>query len=56
VMMKSLGMVLIGAAAIAFLVPRLHVTLPEGVSMPTCSNSPGLNRKHPNDQDHAKHG
>jgi hypothetical protein len=29
-MMKSLGMVLIGAAAIAFLVPRLHVTLPEG--------------------------
>jgi hypothetical protein len=30
-MMKSLGMVLIGAAAIAFLVPRLHVTLPEGV-------------------------
>jgi hypothetical protein len=35
-MMKSLGMVLIGAAAIAFLVPRLHVkTLPEGVSMPT---------------------
>ena len=53
-MMKSLGMVLIGAAAIAFLVPRLHVTLPEGVT--TCSNSPGLNRKHPNDQDHAKHG
>jgi hypothetical protein len=34
-MMKSLGMVLIGAAAIAFLVPNLHVTLPEGVSMPT---------------------
>ena len=30
-MMKSLGMVLIGAAAIAFVVPRLHVTLPEGV-------------------------
>jgi hypothetical protein len=30
-MMKSLGMVLIGAAAIAFLVPRLHVTLLEGV-------------------------
>jgi hypothetical protein len=21
-----------------------------------CSNSPGLNRKHPNDQDHAKNG
>jgi hypothetical protein len=36
-MMKSLGMVLIGAAAIAFLVPRLHVTLPEGVSMLTLS-------------------
>jgi hypothetical protein len=34
-MMKSLGMVLIGAAAIAFPVPRLHVTLPEGVSRPT---------------------
>ena len=26
VMMKSLGMVLVGAAAIAFLVPRLHVS------------------------------
>jgi len=34
-MMKSLGMVLIGAAAIAFLVPRLHVNLPEGASLPT---------------------
>jgi hypothetical protein len=34
-MMKSLGMVLVGAAAIAFLVSRLHVSLPEGVSMPT---------------------
>ncbi len=30
-MIKSLGMVLIAAAAIAFLVPRLHVNLPEGV-------------------------
>jgi hypothetical protein len=30
-MMKSLGMVRVGAAAIAFLVPRLHVPLPEGV-------------------------
>jgi hypothetical protein len=34
-MMKSLGMVLVGAAAIAFLVPRLHVSLPQGVGMPT---------------------
>ena len=34
-MMKSLGMVLIGAAAIAFLVPHLHVTLPEGVRLLT---------------------
>jgi len=34
-MMKRLGMVLIAAAAIAFLVPRLQVNLPEGVSMPT---------------------
>ena len=34
-MMKCLGMVLIAAAAIAFLVPRLQVNLPEGVSMPT---------------------
>jgi hypothetical protein len=34
-MMKSLGMVLIGAAAIAFLVPGLHVTLPEGVRLLT---------------------
>jgi len=33
--MKSLGMVLVGAAANAFLVPRLHVSLPEGVSVPT---------------------
>jgi hypothetical protein len=34
-MMKSLGMVPIGAAAIAFLVPGLHVTLPEGVRLLT---------------------
>jgi hypothetical protein len=32
-MMKGLGTVLI-AAAIAFLVPRLHVNLPEGASLP----------------------
>jgi hypothetical protein len=34
-MMKSLGAVLIVAGVIALLVPRLHVNLPEGVSMPT---------------------
>ena len=33
--MKNIGTVLIIAGVIAFLVPRLHVNLPEGISIPT---------------------
>ena len=33
--MKIVGTVLIIAGVIAVLVPRLHVSLPEGVSLPT---------------------